>query len=192
MTYDATLTIEQVRAVNRAAGGSFFDADAMRFFDSRVHDAVYGGRFFVTSEQFVQSDGTKHPRRYSVREIDAAGSVWTVGTFQQYATSREAHAAARDLASDDAQRGFDVKLCSDCVYRDANGDDGEAPTDYEGLLPEWSGYVFSMIRNGHGDAECFFGKSPCDGCGTGLAGDRWDYRAVQHTSDARTGGRVDA
>jgi len=221
MTDDYLATIRQVRARNRDAGGSFFDADAMRFFRSRVHQTVYGGRFFVTSEQYAELDGTTHDRRYSVRQIDDAGQIWTVGNFQQYATARAAHAAARSLAVGvdpdvrDARRcdncgyvlpdeyadneqtcgaclGRDVELCVDCVWGDAYGLDPEVNPDWTGFLPEWSGYSFASIRNEHDEPAYGFGKSPCHGCGGGLAGDRYEYNAVPITTDARMGGRVDA
>lgn len=40
-----------VEEANRRAGQHFFSPDTMRFFKSRVHSALYGGRFFVTSEK---------------------------------------------------------------------------------------------------------------------------------------------
>ena len=42
-------TTDDVKAANREAGRHFFDPATMRFFNSRVHRAVYGGRYFVTS-----------------------------------------------------------------------------------------------------------------------------------------------
>lgn len=222
MTDDYPRTIRQVRAINRDAGGHFFDKDAMRFFRSRVHDEVHGGRYFVTSEQFVESDGTEHDRRYSVREIDDAGQIWTVGNFQQYATARDAHAAARSLAAGidpspvDARHcdncdyvlpdeyaanettcgaclGRDVELCVDCVWGDAYGYDPEVHVDgWNGFLPEWTGYVFESIRTDRDEPVYGFGKSPCHGCGSGLAGDRYEYHAVPVTTDARLGRSVDA
>ena len=70
-------TIAEARKLHREKGLHFFDADTMRFFNSKIHGAtLYGGRYFVTSERF---DDTR-PRRYSVREIDPkTGSISTVG-----------------------------------------------------------------------------------------------------------------
>lgn len=88
-------TISEIKAANKAAGQHFFDPDAMRFFRSRVLRGVIGGRFFITSEQFVPSDGTPEPRRYTIRVIDERGHVDTLGDFQAYSTPAQARAAAR-------------------------------------------------------------------------------------------------
>lgn len=91
-------TVTQIKAANRAAGQHFFDPDTMRFFRSRMLRGVIGGRFFITSEQYVDSEGNADPRRYTVRVVDDAGHVDTVGEFQAYATPAAARAAARKLA----------------------------------------------------------------------------------------------
>lgn len=91
-------TIRQIRGANRAIGGSWFDTPAMRFFGTRVDRNVYGGRYFVTSEQ--DDDGViwDGERRWTVRAAMDNGNVTTVGELGQYATREEAHAAARALA----------------------------------------------------------------------------------------------
>ena len=75
----------------------------------------------------------------------------------------------------------DIALCTDCVFADANGPDPEMHADWSGFLPEWDGWGFlaKFERYGHDILwpEPHFGKAPCDGCGSGLAGDRWDYAA---------------
>lgn len=89
-------------------GSHFFEPAALRFFSSRIHSAVYGGRYFVTSEQrrgVYLSSGwiPAEPRRYTVRTWEINGdhiSFDSVGEFQQYATRAEAHAAAQKLARD--------------------------------------------------------------------------------------------
>ncbi len=83
-------TTDDVKAANREAGRHFFDPATMRFFNSRVHRAVYGGRYFVTSERYSVESG----RRYTVREILPDGDIETVGDFQQYATAAQARKAA--------------------------------------------------------------------------------------------------
>ena len=76
----------------------------MRFFRSRISDQVHpcAARevtYFVTSEQFVGSDGTAARRKYSVRVAAwSSGHVDTVEGFQNYSTSAAAHRAARKLA----------------------------------------------------------------------------------------------
>lgn len=83
-------TLRTVRAVNKAAGKHWFSQDSMRFFNSRVFECVYGGRYFVSSERCG-----RHRRKYTVRMVDDDGLIHTVGDFQQYATRKQAHAAAR-------------------------------------------------------------------------------------------------
>jgi len=89
--------MRDVEEASSRGGYHFFDADAKRFFSSRIGKTLYGGRYFVTSEQFHGSDGYTAPRLYTVREIRDDGSVWDIGEFQQYETSREAVAAIRSL-----------------------------------------------------------------------------------------------
>jgi hypothetical protein len=90
--------IDEIAEANRRAGYHFFDADTKRFFNSRVGDAVYGGRFFVTSEWPGVWDGRTFPREYTVREAQANGAIDTVGEFGQYATRQAAHRAAQRMA----------------------------------------------------------------------------------------------
>lgn len=102
---DRTYTsIAQIKYANRQLGHYFFDADTLRFFSSRVHDEVYGGKYFVTSERddsdaFV-SAAWGGERRYTVRVANADGSIDTVGQFGQYASRSGAHAAAMRLAGE--------------------------------------------------------------------------------------------
>jgi len=83
-------SMEQVRAANAAVGGHWFDADALRFFRCRVGGTLYGGRFFVSSEQDEVGGAWGGERRYTVREALADGHIQTVGEFGQFGTRREA------------------------------------------------------------------------------------------------------
>lgn len=80
-------TISDVIDHNRATGHHFFDADTMRFFNSRVETGLMRGRFFVTSEK-----GPDGIRAYTVRRARDDGSVETVGEggFQGYETLDDA------------------------------------------------------------------------------------------------------
>lgn len=80
-------------AASRRAGHHWFSPETKRFFRCRVHPRVYGGKYFVTSEQF--NDGS--PRLYTVREAKENGDIDTVGEFQQYRTSTQAHRAAAKM-----------------------------------------------------------------------------------------------
>lgn len=86
-------TIADVRAANKAAGRCWFDPGSMRFFRSRTGRTVYGGRYFISSEQFKPES----PRRYTIREVSADGEVDTVGEFMAYATNAAARAEIREL-----------------------------------------------------------------------------------------------
>ena len=90
----AYLTIAAVRRANKLAGQFFFSPDTMRFFSSRIGRTVYGGRYFVTSEQ-----GPSEVRRYTVREAMENGHVGNApgSDFQAFGTSRSAQAWARRL-----------------------------------------------------------------------------------------------
>jgi hypothetical protein len=94
----------------KAAGTAshFFDTDTMRAFKSRVGGAVYGNRYFVTSEP--DYDGSD--RRYTVREfafteakresdnrVVLVCEIATVGEFREHATSAIAHRVARELGN---------------------------------------------------------------------------------------------
>src|SRR5579885_440819 len=75
---------------------SIFDRGAMVFFSSQVHDKVYGGRYFITSEQFIATDYGKTlgfkdgDRLYTVRECRPDGSCDTIGEFQAYKSIEDA------------------------------------------------------------------------------------------------------
>ena len=78
MSHGKWENITQIKRANKALGHHFFDRDAMTFFRSRVYPHVYGGRFFITSEQFVAGDGEEFPREYTVREARPDGTIDTV------------------------------------------------------------------------------------------------------------------
>jgi len=84
-------SIAEIRAANKAAGDHWFEKDTLRFFDGIVPEdqEVVHGRFFVSSEQF-NSDS---PRLHTLRHVNAAGGIDTVGHFQQFETFDDARAA---------------------------------------------------------------------------------------------------
>ena len=74
----------QLRLAVSGTGSHFFDADAMRFFNSRLETGgfeVNAGTVFITSEQF--DDET--PRLFTVR-LFHNGSVTDIGGFQRHKT----------------------------------------------------------------------------------------------------------
>lgn len=92
-------SVGAIKQANRDAGQHFFDADTLRFFDSRIGKTVIGNRYFITSEQFHGSDGTVDARRYTVRIADNSGRIDTIGEFQEWSTAAAARAAALVAAS---------------------------------------------------------------------------------------------
>lgn len=102
-------TLADLKRVSGMLGGFFFTPGAMAYFRSRVSSRIYAtsptSGYFVTSEQFVSMNGDAEPRSYTVRGYEVTthndGSpwlnIWTVGEFEQFATSRAAHKAAASL-----------------------------------------------------------------------------------------------
>lgn len=87
---------------------------------------------------------------------------------------------------------IDIRLCLDCVYADANGagtpqQDGGPASDWTGFLPRWDGWGFIVQVERYGDIceikEPHFSWVSCDGCGSTLGGDRFEYTAWQIVKD---------
>ena len=81
--------MDQLKRLHKLHGWHFFDAGALRFFNSRILPQLYAGDYFITSERFDE----KSPRLFTIRKADARGDVDTVGEFQQYDTVRDAQVA---------------------------------------------------------------------------------------------------
>lgn len=97
-TYD----INDIERINRDHGQHFFDSDTKRFFRSKILPTAYqgpGGIFFVTSEQFVASDGTKAARQYTVRRFDPETGNIRSGVFQKHEFANGARVEAMAVAS---------------------------------------------------------------------------------------------
>ena len=79
-----TISMDDVKRANARRGHCWFERGTLRFFRSRVGQVAYrgpGGTYFVSSEQFVSSNGWHAPRKYTVRLQQADGSIDTVGEF---------------------------------------------------------------------------------------------------------------
>ena len=90
-------SVHEIKIANERAGHHFFERDAMRFFRSRIEDGgkVYGGRYFITSEQF-EFQGEAFERRYTLRRVNDDGTIDSVfGQFQEHATLDDARSAAQ-------------------------------------------------------------------------------------------------
>ena len=75
---------------NKAIGHHWFDADALRFFNTEIESSllVRGGRqFFITSDRMELDD----EKRYSIREVRPDGRIKTYGKeLREHATVAEA------------------------------------------------------------------------------------------------------
>ena len=88
------MTIDQIKQLDKEAGHHFFEADTMRFFNSRVSSVTFGS-YFVTSE-----NGPDNIRAWSVRRLDPeTRHVVTVGEFQRYPSLKSALKAAETYYS---------------------------------------------------------------------------------------------
>jgi len=86
-------TMKDVVAANAAIGNHWFDPATKRFFRSRIGSTLYGGKYFVSSEQFDDDS----PRLYTIRCVYPRGSIGTVGRFQEYASRSDAIRAIKHL-----------------------------------------------------------------------------------------------
>jgi hypothetical protein len=81
--------MKRIIEANDAAGHHFFEASAMRFFNSTLYPRVYGGRYFITGERREEH----HPEEFTIRvELDN-GHVNTVRDFQAFASYEDAEDA---------------------------------------------------------------------------------------------------
>lgn len=92
-------TVNEVRQANKSIGNHWFSKQSMSFFRTHVTggDKLINKRYFITSEQFVSSQGVADPRKYTIRIALPNGQVDTIGEFQAYATKKEAIKAAHKL-----------------------------------------------------------------------------------------------
>ena len=82
-------SVGHIQDANDNNGFYFFSPSAMRGFSSRIHNALYGGCVFVTSEQFSYR-GHKEPREYRVRVAMKDGSIQSVmGKFKTRSSAHE-------------------------------------------------------------------------------------------------------
>lgn len=90
--------------IENAHKGYFFAESSKRFFRSRISQDAYltadkSKGYFVTSEQFVGSQGAAR-RFYTLRVCDmVTGDISTVGEFQAYGSGAQAKRAALKAAN---------------------------------------------------------------------------------------------
>jgi len=87
-------SIEQIKKSNEAIGHNWFRADTMRFFSSEVLPTIYGGKYFISSEEDTYGN---YARKFTIRIAKANGDIDTVGDFQAYETAEEAMKAVTEM-----------------------------------------------------------------------------------------------
>jgi hypothetical protein len=86
---DEVMKITKVSEIRNMHQGTWFDRGNQRFFHTVIENGgrVSHGKYFITSERFMESDC----KRYSVRAYDeAADEVETVSKFQEFLTVEDA------------------------------------------------------------------------------------------------------
>jgi hypothetical protein len=75
--------MKEAKAISKANGGHFFDAQAMRFFNSKIESELIDGKFFITSERYDMDS----PKLYTIRQISETGQILDdLGDFQEFDT----------------------------------------------------------------------------------------------------------
>ena len=92
-------SVSQIKSTNASNGRHFFSRNSMRFFNSRVHDTLYSGCVFVTSERNNMPYSRPQPRVYTVRIAMEDGAIETYGNLGDYTTRSQAHAQAQWLGN---------------------------------------------------------------------------------------------
>ena len=113
-------SVGHIQDANKNNGYHFFSPSAMRGFRTRVHNAVYGGCVFVTSEQF-SFRGHTEPREYRVRVAMKDGSIKSV--MGKFKTRADAHDNAKWLGESlrNGTCSYDTNTC-EFIYHSAYGD----------------------------------------------------------------------
>lgn len=112
-------SIAAIRAANKAAGHHWFDRETMRFFASKIHPTIYGGKFFVSSKRYDDSA----ERTWTVQVGESDGKIGNAkGPFGSLS---QAIQWARKLAAAEkhnpAGAGDWIKAKAVRVVRDASG-----------------------------------------------------------------------
>ena|ERR1035441_10828858 len=87
------MTFQEFKEFNTNMGFHFFDAETMRYFNSKIIDSVWNEEtgHFITSER--PPDGE---RAYTIRKADfKTGQIHTIGEFMGYRSLAHAKRALR-------------------------------------------------------------------------------------------------
>lgn len=130
-------TLAEIKRANKAAGRFWFEPATLQFFRSIVHDDVYGGRLFISSEQFEASDGTKAPRTWSIRVCHDDGEIHTLDK-RKYKSLNEAEQTVKLIV-----RGGDDLHHVDGVHR------GTARSANGRVLERFERGIRAHLEDGH-------------------------------------------
>lgn len=86
--------------------GQFFDKATMKFFNSKIYPSVYGGKYFITSEQDRHGQAFGGKRVFTVREWDVeTDRIRTIGTMGDFRYLEDARDFAKTMAKSDMPIG---------------------------------------------------------------------------------------
>lgn len=97
--------IDDVKERSKKGDKHFFDADAMRFFSSRISELAWqkgNDIYFITSEAdkgYIKHKGSI--RAYTVRKSTIEGNIDKVSEFQEHATLRQARNHIKEILEND-------------------------------------------------------------------------------------------
>jgi hypothetical protein len=97
------LTIGQMKELNKAKGGHWFDRSAMRFFNTKIETQPNAENIFITSEYMENPNDKKYSLRWFNTE---AHDVTTLGEFQAYRTLDSAKEARKEFTKGKKDMGI--------------------------------------------------------------------------------------
>jgi hypothetical protein len=93
------ISINQLIKMTKQGGSKFFDEETMSFFQTEVHDEIFNGKYFITSEQSNSHYIWDGERRWSIRIFSIENEkvdINTVGEFGEYKSLEEAIKAVKE------------------------------------------------------------------------------------------------
>jgi hypothetical protein len=151
--------ISEIKAANKAIDNHFFDAGALRFFNSKVYPEIIHGNVFITSERYDEIS----PSLFTVWCALSNGAIETISKFQAFSSKSAAIAYAKRLPSR-IQEAIEVStnefntgkktgmdFVSSALIEPSNNSDGSFSLDtYAGactwLLKNWQDTDLSHLK----------------------------------------------
>ena len=96
--------IYDIQEINEESGYCFFDPSTMQSSSVRIHDNIYGGCVFVTSELIIPPQSlslrSRRHRSFVVHMVTEDGDIQTIGSSRGYSRRDKAHAVAKALGNE--------------------------------------------------------------------------------------------